>query len=75
MQSEQLRAIWHPARAQIFETLTKGPANLSELVQASGGRRQFAKVVYHSRVLCRAGCIQTVESPGSDSSDPLFEVA
>lgn len=72
MPTQQLRAIWHPTRARILETLMAGPKTQSQLVKAVGG--PLAKVSYHSRVLCRAGCIQLAESSGLDSDDPLFEV-
>ncbi len=73
MPTRQMRAIWHPTRARILELLMSGPATLSLLVEAAGGH--YAKVAYHSRVLCRAGSIQHAESSGPDSDDPLFEVA
>jgi predicted transcriptional regulator len=66
-----MRAIWHPTRAQIVELLTSGPATQSQLVKAAGGPR--ATIAYHSRVLCRAGCIKAVECPDSTADDPLFE--
>lgn len=72
MPTQQLRALWHPTRAQILELLMSGPATRSQLVEASGGA--LAKIAYHSRVLCRAGCIQPGESTDPDSPDPLYEI-
>ena len=73
MPTQQLRALWHPTRAQILELLTSGPATRSQLVEASGG--DLAKIAYHSKVLCRAGCIQPGEPAESDGTDPLYEIA
>jgi hypothetical protein len=71
--TRQMRAIWHPTRARIIELLTAGPKTQSQLVEAFGGcRRQIA---YHTRVLCRTGCIRLAESSGPDSDDPLYEVS
>lgn len=72
MPTQQLRAIWHPARARILEMLMRGPATRSQMIEAAGG--SLAKVAYHSKVLCRAGCIQPVQSPDPHPDDPLYEI-
>jgi DNA-binding transcriptional ArsR family regulator len=70
--TQQLRALWHPTRAQILELLMSGPATRSQLCEASGGG--IAEIAYHSKVLCQAGCIQPGESNEPDPGDPLFEI-
>jgi predicted transcriptional regulator len=70
--TQQMRAIWHPTRARILELVMAGPKTQSQIVKAVGG--PLAKVAYHSKVLCRAGCIQRAGSSSSDSDDPLYEV-
>lgn len=72
MPTQQLRAIWHPTRARILELVMAGPKTRSQLVKTVGG--PLAKVVYHSRVLCRAECIKLAESSSPEDDDPLFEV-
>ena len=72
MPTQQIRAIWHPTRARIFELLTKGPATRSQLIEASG--KSLATVAYHSRVLCRAGCIRQADVAQQNGDDPLYEV-
>ena len=72
MPTQQIRAIWHPARARIYDLLTRGPATEVELIKAAGGPR--ARVAYHSRVLCRAGCIRRSDRAHPDSGEPTFEV-
>lgn len=72
MPTQEMRAIWHPARAQLLELLTAGPTARSRLVEATGG--PLAKVAYHCTVLCRAGSIQYADSSGPESADPRFEV-
>lgn len=71
MATQQLRAIWHPTRAQLLELVMKGPTTQSQMVKAAGG--SAARVSYHSRVLCSAGCIQVAESSSPDSDDPVYE--
>lgn len=73
MPTRQMRALWHPTRAQILELLMAGSALRSQLVEAAGA--PFAEVAYHCRALCQSGCIQYVEGSGPDSDDPRFEVA
>ena len=72
MPTQQLRAIWHPARARILELLMRGPATRSQMIKVAGG--SLAKISYHSRVLCRAGCIQLAASSDPNSDDPLYEI-
>jgi hypothetical protein len=69
--THQLRAIWHPARARIYELLISRPATNAQIVEILGG--SLAKVAYHSRVLCQSGCAQVSPSPGQNPDEPLYE--
>lgn len=71
MPTQEMRALWHPTRARIFELLKSAPAARSRLVEAGGA--PFAEVAYHCRALCGSGCIRYAEGSGPDSRDPLFE--
>lgn len=71
MPTQEMRALWHPTRAQILELLKTEPATRSQLVKAAGA--PFAEVAYHCRALCRSGCIQHVESSSPEADDPFFE--
>lgn len=73
MPTQEMRALWHPTRARIFELLKAGPATRSHLAESAGA--SYAEVVYHCLALCRSGCIRYAEGSGPDSDDPLFEVA
>jgi predicted ArsR family transcriptional regulator len=69
----EMRAIWHPTRARIFELLTAGPATRSQLAERVGA--PYAEVAYHCRALCESGCIKRDDSPDPESGDPVFEIA
>jgi hypothetical protein len=69
--TQEMRALWHPTRAQILELLKTEPAARSQLVAAAGA--PYAEVAYHCRALCRSGCIQYAASSGPEADDPLFE--
>jgi DNA-binding transcriptional ArsR family regulator len=69
--TQEMRALWHPTRAQILELLKAEPATRSRLVEAAGA--PYAEVAYHCRALCRSGCIQYAASSGPHAADPLFE--
>jgi predicted transcriptional regulator len=71
--SRQTRALWHPLRARILELIIRGPVTLSQIATAID--EPIAKVAYHSRVLCGAGCIQAVEAESADAADPLYEAS
>jgi hypothetical protein len=71
--TQEMRALWHPTRARIFDLLKSGPAARSRLVEAAGA--PYAEVAYHCRALCQSGCIIYVEGSSPDSDDPRYEVA
>lgn len=73
MPTQEMRALWHPTRARIFELLKGQPTTRSQLSQSAGA--PYAEVAYHCRALCRSGCIQHAPSSGPDADDPQFEVA
>jgi hypothetical protein len=69
--AQEMRALWHPTRAQILELLKGESATRSQLVDSTGA--PFAEVAYHCRALCNSGCAR--RSPLSDpgDADPLYE--
>jgi hypothetical protein len=71
--TQEMRARWHPTRAQILELLTGEPAARSRLVESAGA--PFAEVAYHCRSLCRSGCIRHAASSGPDADDPVYEAS
>lgn len=71
MPTQEMRALWHPTRAQILELLKTGPATRSRLAEEAGA--PFAEVAYHCRSLCHSRCIQYAPSSGPDADDPVFE--
>lgn len=71
MPTQEMRALWHPTRAQVLELVKGGPATRSQLVEAAGA--PFAEVAYHCRALCNSGCIRYAPSSGPDADDPLYE--
>lgn len=73
MPTQEMRALWHPTRARIFEFLKTEPAARSQLAEAAGA--PLAEVAYHCRALCNSGCIRHAGSSSSDSDDPAYEVA
>jgi hypothetical protein len=70
--TRQMRAIWHPTRAQIYEQLMAGPATHSQLAAAVGA--PYAEVVYHCRTLHECGCVRYIESPDPGCDDILVEL-
>lgn len=73
MPTQEMRALWHPTRVQIFDSLKTGPATRSQLAKACGA--PYAEVAYHCRSLRHSGCIKYGERSGPHSADPLYEVA
>jgi hypothetical protein len=71
--TQEMRALWHPTRARIFDLLKTEPATRSHLAKAGGA--PYAEVAYHCRALCHSGCIQHAGGSSPDSDDPLYEVA
>lgn len=71
MPTQEMRALWHPSRAQILELLKGEPATRSQLVESVGA--PFAEVAYHCRALCNSGCIRYADSSGPGAGDPLYE--
>lgn len=71
MPTQEMRALWHPTRAQILELLKTEPATRSRLAAEAGA--PYAEVAYHCRSLCRSRCIQYAPTSGPDDADPLFE--
>jgi hypothetical protein len=71
--TRQMRAIWHPTRARIFELIVAGPVSQSELVETSGA--PIAEVAYHCRALYRSGCISYAEPSGPEADNPVFQVS
>jgi hypothetical protein len=69
--TQEMRALWHPTRAQILELLKTEPATRLQLVNAVGA--PYAEVAYHCRALCRSSCIQYAASSSPEAADPLFE--
>lgn len=68
----QMRALWHPLRAEIYKVMLRGPATLSQI--ADSVKRPVDNVAYHSALLCKAECIHEVEGAGFDATDPLYEI-
>lgn len=73
MPTQEMRALWHPTRAQIVELLKAGPAERSRLADSAGA--PFAEVAYHCRALCRSRCIRYAPGFNAESEDPVFEAA
>lgn len=73
MPTREMRAIWHPTRARIYELILAGPITRSQLVEASGA--PIAEVAYHCRALYRSGCVNYAKLSGPESDDPVYEVA
>ncbi len=71
MPTQEMRALWHPTRAHVVETLKLAPATRSQLVESAGA--PLAEVAYHCRALCSSGCIRHAPSSGPDADDPLYE--
>ncbi len=71
MPTQEMRAIWHPTRARIFELVKARPATRSQLTDAAGA--PYAEVAYHCRALLYSGCIRYAQPSGFESDDPLYE--
>ena len=72
MPIEEMRALWHPTRASILESLKSGPASRLKLTEEAGA--PFAEVAYHCRALCSAGYIRCASSSGPNADDPVYEI-
>jgi hypothetical protein len=68
-----MKALWHPTRAGILEFLSSGPAQRSQLTEATGA--PFAEVAYHCRALRNSGCIEHAEGSCPESEDPVYQTA
>jgi hypothetical protein len=71
--TQEMRALWHPTRARIVESLKAGPANRERLAEAAGA--PYAEVAYHCRALVRSRCIRFAPGSHVESEDPVFEAA
>lgn len=73
MPTQEMRALWHPTRARIFESLKAGPANRARLSELSGA--PYAEVAYHCRALMQSRCIRYAPGSKVESEDPVFIAA
>lgn len=72
MGTREARVLSNPLRVQILGTITARPATTEQLATEIGA--SLAAVGYHTRVLCKAGCIRASEEVVSDSvTDRLYE--
>lgn len=72
MGTREARVLSNPLRVQILGTITTRPSTTGELASEIGA--SLAAVGYHTRVLCKAGCIRASEEVVSDSvTDRLYE--
>ncbi|HET7052369.1 MAG TPA: winged helix-turn-helix domain-containing protein [Solirubrobacterales bacterium] len=71
MPTQEMRALWHPTRAQILELLKSEPATRLQLVDDTGA--PFAEVAYHCRALCNSGCARRSPSSPPRDPNPLYE--
>ena len=72
MGTREARVLSNPLRVQILGTITARPATAEQLASEIGVT--VAAVGYHTRVLCKAGCIRASEEVVTDSAtDRLYE--
>ncbi|HET9163002.1 MAG TPA: hypothetical protein VFN89_06125 [Solirubrobacterales bacterium] len=71
MPAQEMRALWHPTRAQILELLKGEAATRSQLIASTGA--PFAEVAYHCRALCNSGCARRSPGSGPGDADPRYE--
>lgn len=72
MGTREARVLSNPLRVQILGTINSRPATAEQLALEMGV--SVAAVGYHTRVLCKAGCIRAAEEVASDSvTDRLYE--
>jgi hypothetical protein len=69
--TQEMRALFHPTRAQILEILKAGPSARTSLAESAGA--PLAEVAYHCRALIRSRCIRFAPMSNADSEDPVFE--
>ena len=74
MGTREARVLSNPLRVQILGTITAAPATTGQLSNEIGA--SLAAVGYHTRVLCRSGCIHPAdEATAGFSTDRLFEAS
>jgi hypothetical protein len=70
--AQEMRVIFHPTRARIYELLKSAPYSRPALAERAGV--PFAEVAYHCRAMLRSRCIRFAPTYSYDSENPVYEV-